>query len=212
MRREDLYKFGFDEQLGIIKQILDAAKSGDTATFDVTRDRLRTVRPAREWPKDTAVARRKFNEGMERLINVAKTTGDERAMTKAIDLSEQFLMTHFGQSTAHLNLSLAQSALNRGKAALPPAIHTLVFNPDGANGWIALGVALARSNDEAGGSAAFCTALRKVNFSDKTVAFLGRISRGEDTVYNYPEVIRAVGGTERMCPRERWAQSPSPQQ
>lgn len=96
------------------------------------------------------------------------------------------------------------------EAALPPAIHTLVFNPDGANGWIALGVALARSNDEAGGITVFCAALRKVNFSDKTVAFLGRISRGEATVYNYPEAIRAVGGTDKMCPRERWAESQSP--
>lgn len=210
--REDLYKFGFDNQLGLVKQILDAAKSTDSPSFDAACERLRSMRPTRDWPKDSAVARRKFNEGIEQLINVAKSTSDDRAMARAIDLSEQFLMTHFGHSTAHLNLSFAQSAVNRGKAALPPAIHTIVFNPDGANSWVSLGVALARSGDESGGTGAFCTALRKVNFSDKTVAFFGRMSRGEDANYNYPEVIRAVSSADKVCPRERWAQSPAPQQ
>lgn len=208
--RDDLYKFGFDSQLGLVKQILDASKAADTVSFDAGSERLSAMRPTREWPKDDAVARRKFNEGVEQLISVAISTSDDRALSKAIELSEQFLITHFGHSTAHLNLSLAQSAANRGKAALPPAIHTIVFNPDGANSWVSLGIALARSGDEAGSTSAFCTALRKVNFSDKTVGFFDRIGRSEDAVYSYPEVIRSIKGTAAMCPREHWARSTSP--
>ena len=207
--REDLYKFGFDSQLGLVKQILDASKAADTELFDAGSQQLSAMRPTREWPKDDAGARRKFNEGVERLISVAISTSDDRAMSKSIELSEQFLMTHFGNSTAHLNLSLAHSAANRGKAGLPPAIHSIVFNPDGANSWVALGIALARSGDEAGSTAAFCTALRKVNFSDKTVGFFDRIGRGEDAAYSYPEVIKSIKGTAPMCPRERWARSTS---
>lgn len=207
MSRENLYKFGFEGQLGLIKQILDASKAVDAASFDAASEQLNTMRPTREWSKDDLAARRKFNEGIERLISFAIKTSDDRALSKAIELSEQFLTTHFGNSTAHLNLSLAQSAANRGKAALPPAIHTIIFNPDSANSWVSLGIALARSGDESGSTGAFCTALRKVNFSDKTVGFFERIGRGEDAVYSYPEVIRSIKGTAVMCPRDRWAKS-----
>jgi hypothetical protein len=203
-RLEDLYKFGFNEHLAAVKTMLLAAKNLDRAEFDRAAEWMRQNRQALvEWPQETAKSRRLFNERIEGIVNQAKAAGDKEELTKAIALSESFLTSHFGYSTAHLNLSIAQSAVGNGKSALAPAFHTIVFNPDGANGWVALGVALARSGDSGGATYAFCTALRKAKFSPKTVAYFEKVARGEDL--NYPEVTEAMTrSTTTACPRSSW--------
>jgi hypothetical protein len=201
--REDLYKFGFPDQLAALKAVLNATGALDGAEFDAQSGVLRSLRPAREWPKDQAKERREFNERMEYVINYAKRSENKEALTKAVDLSEQFLATHFGHSTAHLNLSIAQAALGNSRSSLPAAFHAIVFNPEGANGWVALGIGLALSGDDVGATRAFCAALRKTKFSDRTVSYFERVARGEEM--GYPPVTQAMNSTLNACPRDRWA-------
>lgn len=201
--QSELYSFGFKPQLDLVKLILAATGELNTAEFDALTATLYRDRPLREWTKTDAVARKQFNEKMESMIVNAQAKNDHRELQAAISFSESFLKSHFGHSTAHLNLSMAQASAGNGKSALPPAFHSIVFNPDGANGWVALGVALAKSGDAAGATNAFCVALRKTNFSDRTVAFFDRVARGEDL--KYEEVTRAMSSVYTACPRERWA-------
>ena len=135
-------------------------------------------------------------------INRAKAENDRMTLGRTVQISERFLQTHFGYSVAHLNLAIAKISLDDPKSALPPAFHSIVFNPDGANGYVALAVALARIGDVASSTAAFCSVLRKVKYSDKTVTFFARIARGED--FPYTEVTQAMRDTENMCPKEKW--------
>ncbi len=199
---EELYSFGFDDHLSAVNKALKAARRGDYADFDQQMLWLRSNRPSRDWPPGDAVARRKFSEFMEMAINRSKRNNDANGLRKSAELSERFLMTHFGHSTSHLNLSIARAAQGNGKAALAPAFHTIVFNPDGANGYVVLGVGLARSADEAGATNAFCSALRKTKYSEKTVAYFATVAAGADL--NYPEVTRAMKETDNVCPRSRW--------
>ena len=201
--RDKLYSLGFEPQLVLVKRMLTATKQQNATEFDSVYEELKGFRQQHEWSKSDAVARRKFNERMETLVNTAKSANDQAGLQSAISLSEQFLMSHFGHSTAHLNLSIAQAAAGNAKSALAPAFHTIVFNPEGANGWVALGVALARSGDETGATSAFCAALRKVNYSDRTVNYFDKVIRGEDLPY--PEVTKAMSAIHTTCPKASWA-------
>jgi len=205
--KDKLYTLGFEPQLVLVKRMLTATKQQNATEFDSLYEELKRFRPQHEWPKSDAVARRKFNERMETLVNTAKAANDQAGLQSAISLSEQFLMSHFGQSTAHLNLSIARAASGNANSALAPAFHTIVFNPDGANGWVALGVALARSGDESGATNAFCAALRKVNYSDRTVNYFEKVIRGEDLPY--PEVTRSMSAIYAVCPKATWARQTS---
>ena len=201
--RDKLYSLGFEPQLVLVKRMLTATKQQNATEFDSVYEELKGFRQQHEWSKSDAVARRKFNERMESLVNTAKAANDQAGLQSAISLSEQFLMSHFGHSTAHLNLSIAQAAAGNAKSALAPAFHTIVFNPEGANGWVALGVALARSGDETGATSAFCAALRKVNYSERTVNYFDKVIRGEDLPY--PEVTKAMSAIHTTCPKASWA-------
>ena len=77
------------------------------------------------WPTENSVERRKFNERLADLINMAADADDARHLERSVTLSEQFLSTHFGHSTAHLNLSLALSQLGRFAEAQGPAHHAI---------------------------------------------------------------------------------------
>ena len=201
--RDKLYSLNFEPQLALVKRMLNAAREKNATDFDSASEELKGFRQQNDWPKGDAVARRKFNEHIEALVNSAKTANDQVRLQSAISLSEQFLLTHFGHSTAHLNLSIAQAAAGNAKSALAPAFHTIVYNSEGANGWVALGVALARSGDISGATNAFCAVLRKVNYSERTVNYFGKVSRGEDLAY--PEVTKAMSDVSAVCPQAAWA-------
>lgn len=201
--KDKLYTLGFEPQLVLVKRMLTATRQQNATEFDSVYEELKGFRQQHEWQKNDAVARRKFHERIETLVNTAKAANDQAGLQSAISLSEQFLMTHFGQSTAHLNLSISQAAAGNAKSALAPAFHTIVFNPEGANGWVALGVALARSGDESGATNSFCAALRKVNYSDRTVNYFDKVIRGEDLPY--PEVTRSMSAIYTVCPKANWA-------
>ena len=200
--REQLYSFAFDDHFTAVKTLLAAARSGNFADFDQSAAWLRANKPTRSWPRGESKARRAFNEHIDVLVNTARASNNTTALESAVRLSEQFLQVHFGHSTAHLNLAIAQVALGQAKSALAPAFHAIVFNPDSANGYVALGVALARTGDTDGATDAFCSVLRKVKYSGKTVAFFEKIANGEE--FKYPEVTRAMLDTAIRCPKERW--------
>lgn len=202
--REDLYKFGFDEHLTVVKKILVASRELNRTNFDLQADWLKTNRPpATAWPEADSKLRREFNERIATMVNHGKTVGDTAELKSSVALSESFLTSHFGYSTAHLNLSIAQSSLGNGKSALPSAFHTIVFNPDGVNGWVALGLALARSGDSPGATEAFCAALRKSKFSEKTLTYFSSVAKGEDMAY--PEVTESMKrAVTTACPRAQW--------
>ena len=202
--RDDLYKFGFDGHLTMVKKMLVAARELNRDSFDLYAEWLKTNRPAATtWPEANAKERREFNGRIASMVNHGKTVGDTDELKSSVALSEKFLMSHFGYSTSHLNLSIAQSALDNGKSALPPAFHTIVFNPDGVNGWVALGLALARSGDTSGATDAFCAALRKSGFTEKTLSYFGTVAKGEDMAY--PEVTESMKrAMTTACPRSQW--------
>jgi hypothetical protein len=200
--REQLYKFAFPDHLDAVKKMLAAARAGRVAEFDLYAAWLHENKPERAWPAEATKARRAMAGEIERLIVLGKGGKDTAALEMAVDLSEKFLRTHFGYAAVHMDLALALTALNQPKPALVPAFHSIVFNPDGANGYVALGVALARNGDEDGAADAFCAVLRKSKYSDRTVAFFAKVASGEE--FNYPQVTRAMRLTGDRCPKDRW--------
>jgi hypothetical protein len=200
---EALYQFGFEEHQKATNRALAAARSGDLAAFDEASAWLREHQPKPTWPDSEKVARREFLDSVATMINTAKAANDRKGLEKAVHLSEKFLLAHYGLATAHMNLSIALSAMDNGKQALPPAFHAIIFDPRGVNPFVALGLAFARTNKPDDAAAAFCSALRRARYSDKTVGYFARIAKGEELAY--PGVADAMRRTDTMCPRERWA-------
>jgi hypothetical protein len=200
---ETLYQFGFEEHQEATNRVLAAARSGDLVAFDEASAWLREHQPKPTWLDGEKAARREFLDSVAAMINAAKTANDRKGLEKAVQLSEKFLLVHYGLATAHMNLSIALSAMDKGKQALPPAFHAIIFDPRGVNPYVALGLALARTNEIDNAAAAFCSGLRRARYSDKTVGYFAKIANGEELVY--PGVADAMRRTDTVCPRERWA-------
>lgn len=196
-------KGGFEQNFGYLTALLDSAQKADQASFDQHCVEMKSERlQAPVWPAESSVERRKFNERLADLINMAADAGDVRHLERSVTLSEQFLGTHFGHSTAHLNLSLALSHLGRFAEAQGPALHAIYYNPDGINGYFALGLSLAGQAKTAYATAAFCTALRKSRFSAKTVEFFNEVAAGRK--YGRTPAAPVMSAAINECPASSW--------
>ena len=200
---QDLYMIGFDKHLEVANRMLAAAKTVNTTGFDEPAAWLRQHQPRPTWAAGEEAARNEFNKQLERMLTRAMAANDRAALDKTVQLSERFLRTHFGYAKGHMNLSLALSALDKGKQAIAPAFHAVVFDPLGPNAYVALGLALARSSNPEDAAAAFCAALRLARHSDKTMNHFARVAAGNELAY--PGVAHAMRSAGSLCPRERWA-------
>ena len=196
-------KGGFEQNFGYLTALLDSAQKAEQTLFDQLGVEMRSARlQAPAWPTENSVERRKFNERLADLINMAADADDARHLERSVTLSEQFLSTHFGHSTAHLNLSLALSQLGRFAEAQGPAHHAIYYNPDGINGYFALGLSLAGQKKTAYAAAAFCAALRKSRYSVKTVEFFNEVAAGRK--YGRTPVVPIMAAAINQCPASSW--------
>ena len=196
-------KGGFEQNFGYLTALLDSAQKTDQTSFDQHGVEMRSARlQAPAWPTESSVERRKFNERLAELINMAVDADDVRHLERSVTLSKQFLGTHFGHSTAHLNLSLALSQLGRFAEAQGPALHAIYYNPDGINGYFALGLSFAGQTKTNDATAAFCTALRKSRFSAKTVEFFNEVAAGRK--YGRTPAAPVMSAAINECPASSW--------
>lgn len=200
--REQIYKFGFPEHLAKTTQVIKAMRDRDQVSFAEARDWLKANRQSVDFDQATALDRRKFNEAAEQKIVLARANKDTASLRESAIALDTFLQQNFGAATAHLNLAIVRVLLDEPQAALPAAFHTIVFNPEGANGWVLLGAALSGNKDIAGGAGAFCAALNIAKYSPKTIGLFTRIEAGDE--YMSGGAKEAVQRTHAMCPGAGW--------
>lgn len=203
--REEVTKFGFDDHLKKVVQVLKATGARDEATYVDGMTWLEANKQPPLLDPDGAVTRKAFNDETERRIVAARNTTDQMArneLTKVAGDSTEFLMHNFGSARAQLNLALTYILLNQPKASLPPAFHSIVYNPIGGNEWVALGMGLALQGDHDGGTQGLCIALKVARFSDRTVSLMKRLEAGQE--YDYPLIRQSAHNTRSVCPSNNW--------
>lgn len=206
--REQLAALGYPEHLAKVKFALASAKAKDLSGIDQSRDWLKENKQTAFLPdnvddaKRVRVGRRYFNEAIEMKIVRGQANKDPKELQEAAVHLNDFLLENFGSANAHLNLAIAYIESDQSKFALAPAFHTIVFNPEGANGWLQLGLVLAINGEIENGAAALCVTLHIVKYSEKTVNMFNRIEQG--LVYDKPNVKEALAQSRAMCPGTGW--------
>lgn len=148
------------------------------------------------------VARRYFNEATEKKIIKRHESKEKKEFQEAIVNLNDFLLENFGSANAHRNLAVAYIESDQSRFALTSAFHTIVFNPNGANGWLLLGLVLAINGEIENGAAAMCVTLTISKYSEKTLALYSQIEQG--ILYAKPNVKEALAMTRTMCPGTGW--------
>ena len=206
--REQLAALGYPEHLAKVKFALASAKAKDSAGIAQSREWLiankqTSFLPANEeLAKQVRVGRRYFNEAIEKKIVKGQEQKDPKLLQEAIVHLNDFLLENFGSANAHLNLAIAYIESDQSKFALAPAFHTIVFNPEGANGWLQMGLVLAINGEVENGAAAMCVVLNMVKYSEKTLGLFSRMEQG--LVYDKPNVKTALAQSRAMCPGSGW--------
>lgn len=206
--REQLAALGYPEHLAKVKFALASAKAKDITGIDQSRDWLKANKQIAFLPendqeaKRVRVGRRYFNEAIEKKIIKGQEKKDSKELQEAIVHLNDFLLENFGSANAHLNLAVAYIESDQSKFALAPAFHTIVFNPEGANGWLQLGLVLAINGETENGAAAMCVTLHIVKYSEKTLGLFNRIEQG--LIYAKPNIREALAQTRTLCPGTGW--------
>ncbi len=206
--REQLAALGYPEHLAKVKFALASAKAKDSSGITQSRDWLIANKqvsflPANvEEAKQVRIGRRYFNEAIEKRIVAGQEQKDSKILQEAIVHLNDFLLENFGSANAHLNLAIAYIESDQSKFALAPAFHTIVFNPEGANGWLQMGLVLAINGEVENGAAAMCVVLNIAKYSEKTLGLFSRMEQG--IVYDKPNVRSALSQSRGMCPGAGW--------
>jgi hypothetical protein len=196
-------KTGFEAQYVLLNALIESAHRRDAENFDRNSAALSASKqPAPLWPVEALEERTTFKERMRSLINDSVEAGNTPTLQRAVEISERYLQTHFGLANAHLDLSLALSQLGRPEEALAPAHHFIYYNPDGINGYFALGLALAVQGNHERAIDVYCTALRKSRYSDTTVEFFSQVAAG--TKYGRTGTAKTMQSALEKCPKSTW--------
>lgn len=207
--REQLAALGYPEHLAKVKFAIASAKAKDFTGIDQSRDWLKVNKQIAFLPendqeaKQVRVGRRYFNEAIEKKIINGQEKKDNKELQEVIVHLNDYLLENFGSANAHLNLAVAYIESDQSKFALAPAFHTIVFNPEGANGWFQLGLVLAINGETENGAAAMCVTLHIAKYSEKTLGLFNRIEQG--LIYAKPNVKEALAQTRTMCPGTGWS-------
>lgn len=203
--REEIAQFGFDDHLKKVIQVLKATGVSDDSAYADGMAWLEANKQPPLLDPEGAASRKAFNDEAERRIVAARSMTDPLSrieLGKVVADSTEFLTNNFGSARAQLNLALTYILLNQPKASLPPAFHSIVHNPMGGNGWVALGMGLALQGDYDGGAQGLCVALKVARFSDKTVSLMQRLEAGAE--YDHLSIRQAARSTRKICPSDKW--------
>ncbi|WP_438394949.1 hypothetical protein [Caballeronia sp. DA-9] len=200
--RDEIYTFGYVDHLEHVRGALQAIKASNEAQFTANITWLEDNKQNSMLDPDRSAERGRFNDNVEKRMHAADAQSRPDQLKAIAEELVEFLEVNFGLARAQLNLALTHVLLNQPKQALAPAFHTIVFNPRGGNGWVALGLALALAGDRDGGAEGLCVALKVSSYSDNTLRLMARLEDGE--AYNRTVIREAAHKTRTVCPNERW--------
>lgn len=199
---EQLRSFSYAEHAGRLDAALAALRDGRREAFQRELEWLRAHKPSLPPPPRAAKeALRQFHARVGQLLEAQAPSRD--TLDVVILQLEQLLLAHYGDAAGHGHLAIALALRGRTAPALVAARQAAVFDPTGADAFVALGVAFAAGGDTQA-DAAFCAALVLSDTPEIGAERLARIGSAPGTGI-FATVTAAARGALARCPRERWS-------